>query len=373
MKYKIAFFPGDGVGPELAEQGIKIIDKAAELGKFEIEWVEYPYGADHLAETKETLSEKILKEIKNSCNAIYCGTFDVAEQNGKNIPSIIRNYFEQFVALRPIKLFPTVESPLSGKTHNEINFTLIRENTEDLYVNVSGTAKNGRNRQQLEINNNSFKAKFSLSIETKGSEIAYQIGVLSKKGCERIARYAFEYAKRKNMTKISAIDKANMLNYHKLWRESFDSVAKDYDSIKHEFSLIGSTIINLIRQPEKYEIIVAPNMLGDILSDLCTTLQGSVLFAARGSINPQGISMFEPVHGSAPKLKGQGILNPIATIYAGALMLDNIGQQKSSDLIIKSIEFILKDERIRTQDIDGHNTTAEMAEAILDKFVELHD
>lgn len=373
MKYKIAVFPGDGVSPELISEGIKVIEKAAELDKFEVEWASYPYGAEHYLETKEQLTEKTLKEIKESCSAIYCGAFDASGDNGQRISNIIKNYFDEFVGLRPIKLLPTVESLLEGKTHNEIDFVVIRENTEDFYVGAGGRAKNGKNRHQIDVSKSTFKAKFGLNIDTKGSELAYQIGILSRKGCDRIIRYAFDYAKKNSRKKITAVDKANMIDYYSLWRESFEKIAKEYNGIEYEFELVDTAVMQFIRQPEKYEIIVAPNMFGDILSDLGTMLQGGLSFAARANINPEGISMFEPMHGSAPKLKEKGIVNPIATIWAASLMLDNIGQQNSSDLVLKSIESVLKEGRTRTQDLNGNNTTSEMGDAIMDKFVELHD
>ncbi|MBI2650247.1 isocitrate/isopropylmalate dehydrogenase family protein [Candidatus Woesearchaeota archaeon] len=371
MKYKIAVFPGDGVGPELISEGVKVIEKAAELDKFEVELTKYPNGAEHYNETKEALNEKTLKEIKNSCNAIYCGTFDAI--GGQKVSNLIRDYFGQFVSLRPVKLLPGIESPLAGKTHNEIDFVIIRENSEDMYIRVGGRAKNGKNRHQLEINSGALNARFGLNIETKVGEIAYQMGVLSRKGCEKVVRYAFEYAKRKNKSKLVSVDKANVMDCYSLWRESFDKIGKEHNGIEYGFELIDATVMNLIRQPEKYQIIAAPNMFGDILSDLGTIMQGGLLFAAQGNINPEGISMFEPVHGSAAKLKGQGIINPIATIWAAALMLDSLGQQKSSGLVLKAIESVLKDGRTRTQDLDGNNTTSEMGDAIVDKFVELHD
>ncbi|MBS3104743.1 isocitrate/isopropylmalate dehydrogenase family protein [Candidatus Woesearchaeota archaeon] len=369
MKYKIAVFPGDGVGPELISEGIKVIEKAAELDKFEVEWSSYPHGAEHYLEAKEELNEKILKEIKNSCNAIYCGTFDTID--GQKISNLIRKYFDQSISLRPVKLLPSVESPLA--TQNEIDFVIIRENSEDFYIKASGRVKNGKNKHQLEIENGALKAKFGLNIETKGNEIAYQMGVLSRKGCEKVAKYAFEYAKRKNKSNLISVDKANIMDYYGLWRESFEKIGKEQDGIEYGFELIDAAVINLIRQPEKYQVIAAPNMFGDILSDLGTAIQGGLLFAASGNINPEGISMFEPVHGSAAKLKGQGIINPIATIWAGALMLDAIGQQKSHDLIIKAIESVLKDGRTRTQDLDGNNTTSEMGDSIVDKLINIHE
>ena len=373
MKYKIAVFPGDGVGPELIDGGMKVIDKAAELDKFEIEWIKYPHGGEHYLETKETLNDKTLKEIKNSCNAIYCGTFDNSIKEISNIPNSIRNYFDQFVGLRPVKLMPSVESPLSGKTHNDIDFVVIRENTEEFYTGASGRAKNGKNRHRLEIDKSTFKAKLGIDVEARGSEISYHMGILSRRGCERLVRYAFEYAKMRNLKKMTFVDKANMIDFYNFWRENVDRVAKEYPNIEYEFNLIDVAVMNFVRQPERYKAIVATNMFGDILSDLGAVIQGGLAFAAQGSINPEGISMFEPAHGSASKLKGQSIVNPIATIWAGALMLDNIGQSKSSGLIIKAIESVLKEGRTRTQDLGGNNSTAEMSDSITEKFIEIHD
>ncbi|MAG91424.1 3-isopropylmalate dehydrogenase [Candidatus Woesearchaeota archaeon] len=376
MKYKIAVFAGDGVGPELIDEGIKVIEKAAELDKFEIEWVKYPHGAEHFSETKESLSNKALKEIKDSCKSVYCGTFDNSKNGNaaeNNVSSAIKNYFDQFVSLRPIRLLPNVQSPLNGKTDKEIDFTVIRENTEDFYSGINGRVKNGKNKHQFDLNNSTLKAKFGLNVEAKGGEMAYQIGVLSKKGCERVIKFAFEYAKSKNKKKIAAVDKANMIECYDFWRENVNKVSKGYGDIKCEFEFIDAAVMNFIRQPEKYEVIIAPNMFGDILGDLGTVMQGSLAVAARGNINPGGISMFEPVHGSAPGLKEKGVVNPIATIWAGAMMLDNIGQQKSADLMIKSIEYVLKGGKTMTLDLGGNNSTSEMGDAIKDKFIELHD
>lgn len=370
MKYKIAVFPGDGVGPELVNEGIKAIEKAAELEKFEIEWIKHPHGAEHYLETKELLSEKTLKEIKNSCNAVYCGTFDSSIKD-INVPNSIRYYFDQFASLRPVKLLPNVDSPLAGKTYGDIDFVVIRESTEDFYIGASGRTKNGKSKHKMEMDKGACKAKFSLDAETRG-EMAYQIGVLSRKGCERIAKFAFDYAKRKNK-RLAAIDKANIIESYSFWREIVEKAAKEHNGVEYEFNLIDAAVMNFIRQPEKYQIILAPNMFGDILSDLGTILQGGLSFAARGNINPEGISMFEPIHGSAQKLKDKGIVNPIATIWAGALMLDTIGQHKSSELVVRAMESVLKDGRTRTQDLDGNNTTSEMGDAITDKLIEIHD
>ena len=377
MKYKIAVFPGDGVGPELIAEGIKLIQKAAELDKFEIEFMKFPHCAEYFGETNETLPEKVLNEIKNSCSAVYCGTFDnfpmETDLRKKNVPIILKNYFEQNISIRPIRLLPGVESPLAGKSSREIDFVIIRESSEDFYVGASGKTKNGKSKNQIEIDSDIGKFKFNVETEPKGNELAYQIGVMSMKGCDRIARYAFEYAKSKSRNKITFVDKADALGYYSFWRESIDRIAKEYPGIPYVFDYIDTAAMRFVRQPEKFEIIAAPNMFGDILQDLGTIIQGGLAFGAAGNLNPEGISMFEPVHASAAKLKGQDIINPIATIWAGALMLEHLGEKKSGALILKSIESVLKDGRTRTQDLDGHNSTSEMGDAIADKFTELHD
>jgi 3-isopropylmalate dehydrogenase len=262
---------------------------------------------------------------------------------------------------------------LTNKEPEQIDFSIIRENTEDFYVGLGGKAKNGKNKHQLNLEKNLYKIKFGVDVDTKGSEIAYQIGLLSKKGCERIMKFAFDYAQSKNKTKVTAVDKANSMDFYSLWRETADKVSKNYNEIEHEFSFVDSVAMHLLRAPERYEVVVAPNMFGDIMTDLGIVIQGGLGLSAGANINPKGISMFQPVHGSAPKFKGQNIVNPIAAIRAGAMMLENLGEQKSSDLILKAIESVLKDGRTRTTDLGGHNSTSEMGDAIKDKFVELHD
>ena len=363
MKYRIALFPGDGVGPELISEGIKAVEKAAELEKFHIEWVGQANEDEDSAKSRQ-FPEEILRDIKDSCSAIYCGTLD---------SGIIKNYFEQFLVVRPIKLLPTVESPILGKTHEDIDFLLIRENSEDFYVGLSGRAKNGRNRQQHEISRNKSKIRFGLNIECKDDELSYQIGILTKKACERVIRFAFEQAVAGDSRKITFVDKANLLDSYSFWRDNVNSIAKQYPDVEYEFNLVDATLVNLIRKPDAYEIIVAPNMFGDILGGLGTIIQGGLSFAARANICPEKISMFEPIHGSAPKLRGQGIVNPIATIWAGALMLENIGQKKAGSLILKAIESVLKDGKTRTQDLDGNNTSSEMGDAIVDKMIDIHE
>ena len=377
MVYKIALIPGDGVGEEVLKEGIKVIEKAGELDDFKLDWVKYPHGADHFLDTGELISDSTLKEIKNNCNAIYFGTFgDPRIEPGKLEDGIIqktKHFFDQYVNIRPIKLFSGVDCPLSNKEPEHIDFTIIRENTEDFYLGLDGKAKNGKNKQQLNVDKNLYKLKFAIDVDTKGNEISYQIGVLSKKGCERIMKFAFDYAELKGKNRISLVDKANNMGFYSLWRETAERISKNYEDVEHEFNFVDIIGMHLLRQPERFKIIVAPNMFGDIITDLGLIMQGGLGLSAGGNINPKGISMFHPIHGSAVKFKDQGLVNPIASIRAGAMMLENLGELKSSKLILKSIEYVLKGGKFKTKDLGGHHTTSEMGDAIKDMFVELHD
>jgi len=218
-----------------------------------------------------------------------------------------------------------------------------------------------------------YKVKFDLDIDTDASEIAYQIGVMSRKGADRVIRYAFELAKKQNADTIHVVDKANVLSdIYGLWRESVEKISSEYPDIKHEFMFVDAITMWLIKNPEWFKVIVTPNMFGDIITDLGAMIQGGLGLAPGGNINPDGISMFEPIHGSAPKYKGMNVANPLATIWAGALMLDEIGESKSKELMVNAIEQVLKEGRVRTKDMGGTNTTSDMGDAVAEKVEELN-
>src|SRR3989344_7279194 len=301
MKYRIALMPGDGIGPEIIEQGVKVIDKVSELQNFEIEWVKYENGADKYLETGELITEDTLKEIKKTCKAIYLGALgDPRVKPGileKSILLKTRFYFDQFVNLRPVRLLEGVWCPLKDKTPKDINFDVVRENTEDFYVGIGGRVKPGKNKETLEVLRELYKVKFDLDINSQGSEIAYQIGVLSKKGSERVIKYAFELAKKKNKNKVTAVDKANVLDHvYGFWREIVEKTAKNYPGISYEFNFVDAITMWFVKNPEWFQVVVAPNMFGDIITDLGAMIQGGLGLAPGGNINPNGISMFEPIH-----------------------------------------------------------------------------
>ncbi|RLI74674.1 3-isopropylmalate dehydrogenase [Archaeoglobales archaeon] len=373
--YRIAVIPGDGIGPEIINEGKKVIEAASEKENFEIEWIEYPFGADHYLETGELLNEDALKEMEKM-DGIYLGALgDPRIEPGvleKGILLALRFYFDQYVNLRPVKLLEGVECPLKNKKPEDIDFVVVRENTEDFYVGIGDHANIGKNKQELEIIRSLYNVKFGLDIEVDGCEIAYQIGVISRKGAERVIRYAFELAKKRGDSRITAVDKANVLSHvYNFWRSIVEEVSKEYPEIEHEFNFVDAITMWFVKNPEWYQTIVTPNMFGDIITDLGAMIQGGLGLAPGGNINPDGVSMFEPIHGSAPKYKGMNVANPIATIWAGAMMLDEIGEEKAAQDIVKAIENVLREGKVRTRDLGGNATTSEMGDAIAQKIEEM--
>ena len=373
--YRIAVIPGDGIGPEIINEGKKVIEAVSEKENFEIEWIEYPFGADHYLKTGELLNEDALKEMEKM-DAIYLGALgDPRIEPGileKGILLALRFYFDQYVNLRPVKLLEGVECPLKGKKPEDIDFVVVRENTEDFYVGVGNHADVGRSKQELEIIRSLYSVKFGLDIEVDGCEIAYQIGVISRKGAERVIRYAFELAKRRGDSRVTAVDKANVLSHvYNFWRSIVEEVSRDYPDIEHEFNFVDAITMWFVKNPEWYQTIVTPNMFGDIITDLGAMIQGGLGLAPGGNINPDGVSMFEPIHGSAPKYAGKNVANPIATIWAGAMMLDEIGEEKAARDVVKAIEVVLREGKVRTRDLGGNATTSEMGDAIAKKLKEL--
>jgi len=371
--YKIAVIPGDGIGPEIIREGRKVLDAVSDKNNFKINWIEYDNGAEKYLKTGELITEDTLKEIKKTCKAIYLGALgDPRVKPGileKGILLKMRFYYDQFINLRPVRLLEGVETPLKGKGPKDINFDVIRENTEDFYVGIGNRCKIGKSKNELEVIRSLYKVKFGLDIDTQGSEIAYQIGVISKKGSERVIKYAFELAKRKNKNKVTAVDKANVLDYvYSFWREIVEKVSKKYPNIKHEFNYVDAITMWFVKNPEWFQVVVTPNMFGDIITDLGAMIQGGLGLAPGGNINPNGISMFEPIHGSAPKYKGMNRANPLATIWAGAMMLDEIGQEKAAEDIVNAIEKVLKEGKVRTKDLGGKAKCSEMGDVVVKKL-----
>jgi tartrate dehydrogenase/decarboxylase / D-malate dehydrogenase len=366
-QYKIPVIPGDGIGPEIIAEGRKVVDAAGEKFGFDVEWVEFPQGADHYLETGELISLDTLTELSNY-PVIYLGSIgDPRIAPGvleKGILLAARFYFDQYVNLRPIKLLEGVWTPVKDKTPQDIDFTVVRENTEDFYIGIGGKAQKGISKNLLEVKRNLYSAKFNLDIETDSEEIAYQIGMISKEGTRRVIKYAFDLAMKKKKH-VSSVDKANVLSdIYGFWRQEFEDIASGYPEVTTDFNYVDAITMWFVKNPEWFDVVVAPNMFGDIITDLGAMVQGGLGLAPGGNINPEGTSMFEPIHGSAPKYKGQNKVNPIATIWAGSLMLEQLGEKDAADAIVAAIEKNILDSKVKTYDMGGTSTTSDVGNDI---------
>jgi 3-isopropylmalate dehydrogenase len=371
MKHKIGVIPGDGIGPEVIREGVKVLNAVAESTPgLKFEFVEFPYGSEYYLKTGELIPQAGLDQL-SEMDAIYLGALGdprvppgVLEQG---ILLKLRFYFEQYINLRPIKLYPGVPCPLKGKGPEHVDFYVVRENTEDFYIGIGGRAK-GKSKAELKVSRSIYDVKFGLDIDVNRDEIAYQIGVVSRKGSERAIRYAFELARRKGKKRVTSVDKANVLTHvYSLWREVFEKVAKDYPEIETEFAFVDAITMWFIKNPEWYQVVVTPNMFGDIITDLGAMIQGGLGLAPGGNINPEGVSMFEPIHGSAPKHAGKNVANPLATILAGQMMLEHLGEQEAADKVERAVIEVLKEGKVRTYDLGGKSSTSDVGNAVAAK------
>ena len=365
--YIIPTIAGDGVGPEIMAEGKKVLQAAGEKYGFDIEWKDYPYGAEHYLRTGELISEDALKEL-GKYPAIYLGSVgDARVPPGvleRGVLFALRFYFDQYINLRPIRLLEGVETPIRDKGPDDINYVVVRENSEDLYIGVGGRAMRGSVRREGEVIRNLYNVKFGLDIDSDSDEIAYQVGLISAEGTRRVMRYAFDLATRRR-EHVSSVDKMNaMTEIYGFWREIFAQVAADYPDVKTDYNLVDAMTMWLVKNPEWFDVVVAPNLFGDIITDLGAMVQGGLGLAPGGNINPEGTSMFEPIHGSAPKYKGLNKVNPIATIWAGAMLLDSLGETQASSGVLSAIECNLRARKVRTFDLGGHATTSDVGNDI---------
>ncbi len=310
--YNIAVIPGDGTGPEVVNQGIKVLKAIAKKFNIEFKFKEFPFGGDYYLETGETLPESAIEELRKF-NAIYLGAIG----HPKVKPGILevgillklRFSLDQYINLRPVKLYPNVETPLANKKPEDIDFVIVRENTEGLYLGAGGFLKKGT-----------------------PDEVAIQEMINTRKGVERCIRYAFEFTRKRNKAKkLTLCAKTNVLIYaHDLWMRTFEEVAKDYPDITTDYAHVDATTMWMIKNPEWFDVIVTCNMFGDIITDLGAMVQGGMGIAAGGNINPEGVSMFEPIGGSAPKYTGLNVINPMAAIFSVQMMLETLGEEKAA-------------------------------------------
>jgi tartrate dehydrogenase/decarboxylase/D-malate dehydrogenase len=367
LKYKVPVISGDGIGPEIVAEGQKVAEAAAEKHGFELEWTEYSLGADHYLKTGELVSEDTLKDL-SQYRAIYLGSIgDPRVKPGvleKGVLLAMRFYFDQYVNLRPVKLLEGVWTPLKDKGPKDIDFTVVRENTEDFYIGIGGRAEAGKKRDEFEVIRTLYNVKFGLDVESDSDEIAYQIGMISKEGTQRVIKYAFDLAMQSGKH-LSSVDKANVLSdIYGFWREEFENIAAQYPEVETDFNFVDAITMWFVKNPEWFDVVVAPNMFGDIITDLGAMIQGGLGLAPGANINPEGTSMFEPIHGSAPKYKGMNKVNPIATIWAGAMLLEHLGERAAAEDVVRAIETNIKREKVRTYDMGGSSTTSQVGDEI---------
>ena len=321
---KVAVIGGDGTGPEVVAEGVKVLKAVADLEGIKYELQDFDLGGDRYLKTGETLPEGAVDELRKF-DSILLGAIghpDVAPgilERGLLLE--LRFQFDQYINLRPVKLFPGVETPLAGRGPEDIDFVVVRENTEDMYAGSGGFLKKGT-----------------------ADEVAIQTAVYTRKGCERCIRWAFEYTRKRNQKKLlTLVAKTNVLTFgHDLWDRTFQDVAKEYPDIETNYNHVDACCMWMVKNPDFYDVIVTTNMFGDIITDLAGIIQGGMGVAAGGNINPDpgGTSMFEPMGGSAPKYTGKHVINPIATIAAVGMLFDQAGHAKAAGRIIQAIQTV---------------------------------
>ncbi len=319
-KYNIAVIPGDGTGPEVVREGKKVIRAAASRFGFSINFEEYDFGGDRYLKTGEILPDSAVEELKKY-DSIFLGAIGHPDVKPgileKGILLRLRFELDQYVNLRPVKLYPGVDTPLKDKGPEHIDYVVIRENSGDVYTGSGGVTMKGT-----------------------PNEIAIQNMVYSRMQVDRCLKYAFEYTRKRNKTKTLALcGKTNVLTYvFDLWERAFNEIGeKSYPDIKRDYYHVDAISMWMIKNPEWFDVVVTSNMFGDIITDLGAITQGGMGVAAGGNINPDGVSMFEPIGGSAPKYTGQNVINPIAAISCGAMMLNHLGEEKAADAIENAI------------------------------------
>ena len=323
--YKIAVIPGDGTGPEVVREGLKVLQAAAQKSGFKYETVHYDFGGERYLKTKEVLPPTAVKELK-TFDAIYLGAIGHPDVKPgileKGILLKLRFDLDQYINLRPVKLYDERFCPLKNKTPKDIDFVVVRENSEGLYKGLGEFQKKG----------------------TK-DEVALQVSHNTRKGVERCIRYAFEYTRKNRKRKeLTLCGKTNVLTYaFDLWERTFYEVAKEYPDVKTQYTHVDATTMWFVKNPEWFDVIVTDNMFGDIITDLGAMIQGGMGIAAGGNINPEGVSMFEPIGGSAPKYTGKNVINPLAAICAVSMLLDQIGEQKAGRQIENSVISVVRE------------------------------
>jgi len=366
-EHRIAVIPGDGIGPEVIREGIKALEAVGEkLGNITFEFSYFPWGCEYYLKTGEMISDDGLEKLKDF-EAIYLGAIgDPRVPDHISLRDLllkIRFGFDQYVNLRPVKLLEGIPCPLKNRGPQDIDFMVVRENTEGFYTGIGGRYKKGDPKHAI-------YAKIN-KVFADSEELVTQEGVFSQIGVERIMKYSFELARKRNKH-LTCCTKSNALNYSMVyWDELFKKISEQYPDVKTDFAFVDAICMWFVKNPEFFDVIVAPNLFGDIITDLGAMIQGGMGLAPGGNINPCGISMFEPIHGSAPKYTGKNVADPIATIWAGQMMLEELGENEATRIIVNAIEKVLREGKVRTKDLGGTSTTSEVGDAIVESILKM--
>ncbi len=347
--YRIAVIAGDGIGVEVVDATIAVLKSAAKRFGFGLKFTEYDWGSEYYFKNGQMMPDNALEKLKAS-DAILLGAVghpkiaDHVTLHGLLLP--IRRAFDQFANVRPAVLYPGVECPLRGFPPRDIDMVVVRENTEGEYAPIGGFVHHGH-----------------------PSEVAVQTAVFTRHGCERVIRFAFELArKRKKKNRVASITKSNAQAYSMvLWDRVFQMVAKEYPDISTESLLVDAAAMNFVRRPHTFDVVVASNLFGDILSDISAIVTGSIGLAASANIDPtrRFPSLFEPVHGSAPDIAGKGISNPLATMISAGMMLDHLGEAEAGAAVEAAVRQVLEDGNVQTPDLGGNHKCEDMQKAVI--------
>lgn len=349
--HKIAVIPGDGIGPEVINEGVKILKTVAELdGTFQFDFTTYPWGCEYYLKHGKMMDDNGIEKLSHS-DAIFLGAVgypgvpDHISLWGLLIA--IRKSFDQYINLRPAKLIDASLSPLKNVAEGDIDIQFVRENSEGEY---SGTG--------------------CWLFEGQPHEVVIQNGVFSRHGCERVIRYAFELAREEGKT-LTSISKGNAMNYSMVfWDQIFEQISKEYPDVETHTYLVDAASMYMVKDPKRFEIVVASNLFGDILTDLGAGISGGMGLAASANLNPERTypSMFEPIHGSAPDIAGQGKANPLATVWSAAQMLDFLGYHEWMPRLLQAIEEVVKEKKVLTPDLGGNATTEQVGDELVRKL-----
>jgi len=347
-KYTISVLGGDGTGPEVVEQSMKVVLSTQNKFDIEVNFREKNIGGDRYLKTGELVTKEDIEELRAS-DAILLGAIGhpdvkpgILEQG---ILLNLRKIFDQYINLRPVVLYPGVETPLANKTSEDINFVVVRENTEGLYAGAGGFVHHGTSQ-----------------------EVATQESINTRFAIERCIRYAFEYTKSSGREKITLCAKTNVLTYaHDLWERVFNEVSQEYSDIETDYAHVDALCMWMVKNPEWFDVVVTDNMFGDIITDLGAMIQGGMGIAAGGNINPEGVSMFEPIGGSTPKYTGKNVINPLASIASAAMMMESIGEKDYGKSLEEAVKIIASEIPSLSAGKMGMNTN-EIGDKVIEAF-----